>query len=449
MSRAFGIALVLLLIGGALVLVTSRRAQGRHWTGTSPEAIQELETGLAAEQKYYHPEAMAHYRHALELDPDLTIARLLLVRKMDPRDDEAVRHVEALRTAPLDELTERERFLIEHFLARRGEREEKARRILASYLERHPDDPFALELECDRLWSERKFDEAEACYEAILEREPNWVTAQNRLGYLAMSQGDLVEAEDRFRTYRYLAPDQANPHDSLGELLALRGRYDEAREELEQALEIRPAFCVSYSNLVTTAFYSGEVDLAHDYVRRAVEEGECEEEMVAHLRCRTEDFALYRAERWDALAARGSGECHREALGSPYLLYLAALHTRDEARLDAIEARLDSAEQKGEGSEGFLRSLAGMREMARGDLEAARASFEAADRALDYWGLGAGTLKLVNRLTWVEASRRAGDESEANRLLAEVEALNPALADQYRRGDLPLPPRPDGAGTTR
>ena len=47
-----------------------------------------------------------------------------------------------------------------------------------------------------------------------------------------MMQGRFAEAEESFKSYRFIALDQANPHDSLGELYITTGRYDEAERIL-------------------------------------------------------------------------------------------------------------------------------------------------------------------------------------------------------------------------
>ena len=78
-----------------------------------------------------------------------------------------------------------------------------------------------------------------------MEIAPNWVIAYNQLGYINMSKGRFAEAEERFKSYRFIAPDQANPHDSLGELFIALGRNDEAEESFEKAIEIKPDFWAS------------------------------------------------------------------------------------------------------------------------------------------------------------------------------------------------------------
>src|SRR5262249_6627177 len=49
--------------------------------------------------------------------------------------------------------------------------------------------------------------------------------------------------------YQFMAPDQANPYDSLGEIQAYSGHYDEAIANLKKALAIKPDFYESWGHL--------------------------------------------------------------------------------------------------------------------------------------------------------------------------------------------------------
>ena len=97
-------------------------------------------------------------------------------------------------------------------------------------------------MRCDFLAMQKRTTEALAEYERLLTVNPNYAYAYNMLGYAAAARGDFAKAEDYLKRYRYLAPDQANPLDSLGELYALVGRYDEAEDVLKKALAIKGDF---------------------------------------------------------------------------------------------------------------------------------------------------------------------------------------------------------------
>lgn len=459
MPRKLLLILPLLLAGALAAWAALRIAREQpEWTTDSPAALAIARRGLDAERKFYRREAREHYQAALELDPGFAAARLGLLRTTEWKPDQLAGLAAELEAIDRSGLTDRERFLVEHMLAdaRRDERE--GQRLVAEFRAAHPDDPYGLELEAEHHWRNRRLAEAEEVYERLLALDPNWVTAQNRLGYVAMAQGRFALAEDRFRTYRYVAPDQANPHDSLGELLVLTGRWDEARQELEQALRIRPDFCASYFNLLEIALYTGDFAAGERILRRAEEAGGCAAPEVARRRCR---FTLWRqlaaGDHAGLVAGYGEG-CNADAPVSPWVPQLAALLLGDLSTARRIEARV--AEQVGaagrDGDRSALDHLEGMRLLAEGKPAAAAQRLAKADAALTYFPLTAGTFKLYNRLQWARAAELAGDPARAAQLVEEVAAVNPALAGSYRDGRVPFPSpppaaaaRPDGTNASR
>lgn len=444
MTKWISIFLALVLGTAAVCAYLLRRPATPEWTTTSPEARRHLELGLEAFQKYYAAEAREHVAKALELDPGFLMAQVL-VFNATPSHSPRYRELRtAIETTDLTRVTDREAFLARYHLARRDGDASQASSILDDYLADHPEDPYALDIACERLWMDSVWTNGEECYEKLLDLDPNWVTAQNRLGYLAMALGQFEKAEDRFRTYRYVAPDQANPHDSLGELLVLLGRFDEARAELEEAIAIRPDFCASYQNLVFMAMYSGETEAIDGFVEQSLAAG-CEREMAARLQCHTESFELFRQGEWEQLANAWDDVCCQAKLTPFWLPHLGALMTADMERAREIE-RAASGEPAGALHESVkyddspLRlHLEGRRALAEGDAPGAVEKLSAADEQLDYWGLGAGMFKLYNRVVWVGALERAGRDQEAARLLAGVEKVNPPLVAAYRDGTLPMP----------
>jgi tetratricopeptide (TPR) repeat protein len=428
-----------------MIFLACPRQEQAKWTTLSEEARAELVLGLEAEAKFYEMEAREHFEKALDLDPDFAMAQVKIFSRTSTRDPRSKELRRQLENAELSELTPREAFLVRFVLDMRSDSYKEAWRVLDEYLAQHPRDPYALELSCQRLWESADWSASETCYEDLLDADPNWVGAQNRLGYLAMAQGKFAVAEDRFRNYRYVAPDQANPHDSLGELLVLCGRFDEAETELDEAISIRKDFCASYQNLSTLALYRGNSDEADAVAQRSVDNG-CPDGIAQRLRCHIESFDLYREEDWEGLADSWDGACNRSQLVPTWLPHLGALmrgeielaKTIEESVVDKPGGML-KAESTRYGSPDYS-SLVGTRLMAEGDYVAAVERLAAADEHLDYWGLGPGMYKLYNRLVWVETLRRAGRQEEANKLLAKVAEVNPPMADNYRNGRLPLPP---------
>jgi hypothetical protein len=413
-----------------------------EWTASSPAALAALQRGIEAERKYYRLEAYGHFTEAVRLDPRCAGCRLGVLRNARIEPDAAKEMVAELRRLDRDRLNERERFLVDYTVARFDDDYARATALASEYAARHPDDPYALEAQAEELWRERRFDEVEKVYERMLEIDPNYVTAQNRLGYLAMREGDLASAEDRFRTYRYVAPDQANPHDSLGELFVLTGRWDEARAELEEALRIRPDFCASYGNLIDIAILTGRPEEGLPVLERASQPGRCEDYELDRYRCRVELWGKLIDGRYEELSEGFEDSCAAELRVSPWIPQIAALlHGDLETARDIESWRLAEQRKRELASEDdpVAPHLAGLRLVAEGEPAEAARRFAAADGPLGYWS-GDGLFKLFNRLQWVNALERAGDREGAAKLLSEVAAVNPALAEGYHRG---LPPRPE------
>ena len=90
--------------------------------------------------------------------------------------------------------------------------------------------------------------------------DPNWVVAHNALGYIKMMRERFSEAEEHFKSYRFIAPDQANPHDSLGELFVAVGRNDEAEASFETAIEIKSNFWPAYNHIALMKSFTGDLE---------------------------------------------------------------------------------------------------------------------------------------------------------------------------------------------
>lgn len=422
---------------GLLLLAAALAAGcgGPSWTSDSEEAVAAFENCLDARMKFYHREAEEQCARAVEADPDFAIAKLYLSTAR--RGEERERMVEEVRATDLDELRPRERFLIRYYL----EDDPEARReILDGYLEDHPRDPFAIEIECEGYWGDEDWDRAQACLERLLESDPNWVQAQNRLGYISLAQGRFDEAEERFRTYRYVAPDQANPHDSLGELLLLRGRYDEAEELFEQALATRDDFCASYQHLILTHLAQRQAEAARRVVERMEAVEPCRR-LAAMEPCRIEiwDHTLAgdTAGAWEA----SSGPvCENYLREDVFLMsYEAALADgppEAAARMKAGFERSREEFYKNNVSrvpdtwDAFAAYMAALRAEKAGDPVQAAKLFAKADAGVPYWSnTGTGFFRLFIGLQRAEALYAAGDSDGARRALEEVRAVNPRLVE--------------------
>jgi Flp pilus assembly protein TadD len=423
---------IALLIGVAFMLFQ----RPPSWTTDSPEALDEFQKGLEARMKMYEAQAEAHFTQALELDPEFVAARLVYMGCC-VEEEKRKEMLEEMRQVDTSTLSPRERFMLGFELADTDRDWEARDQILLSYLDSYPKDPFALWMYASQAWDAADLDAAEKRYLRLLEVDPNWVQAQNRLGYIAMAQGRFAEAEELFGTYNYIAPDQANPHDSLGELLTLVGRYDEARKELEKALAIKPDFCPAYRHLLMVAILEGSLEQVDQIVERA--RGKCEDYDVAQIDCQAQLWKDFFYCEFEGPWQEGRETCN-EITGDFSFIHhrMEMLTGRKQDALDREERiRLEIQEIEEHTGQvfgyprGFLHYLEGARMAIEGDFAGAAARFDEADNNILYWFEGQGILKLYNQLHLAYALEHAGHQDEARQVLATVESVNPRLALAY------------------
>lgn len=429
------LAIVSLTAVAGYRLMTSAPAE---WTTASPRAEEAFEAALSALKKAYRRDAARHLDRALELDPELAIAKLYAMRLAD--SDRRQQLEAELRSADLGRLTPREALLIGYALAHRDGEHQRAEAMLAEYLRAHPDDPFALDAACNAAWLRVDSEEAERCYANLIARHSNWVEAQNRLGYLAMGEGRFDEAEERFLTYRYIAPDQANPYDSLGELYMNLGRYQEAEASFRQALEQKPDFCASYTHLVTAQAFDGRPASARASVEAMAAVEACRSQLEHGFRCWAETVIAYTDGAFEA-AWQASAGCPDHAHWSvlPHRVALITGRTTAAQTLEkALRATIDHYPHRAPLNRNHLaaalENLTGSWALAHGDAAAAVTHFERADRLSSYWGDLQLTLKLYNRLDLAHALEAAGEVHEAKALRRQIEAVNPHLEHAFGPG---------------
>ncbi len=129
--------------------------------------------------------------------------------------------------------------------------------LLSLAQKRLPEHPLVLKAKALRFRDLGDAEGEEAAWRAVLRADPNYARAYNWLGYLAAGQGRYLEALSYLRRYAFLAPDIANPHDSLGEIYTYMGELDAAEQEYRQALQLQPEFYPSLLGLARVYLAQG------------------------------------------------------------------------------------------------------------------------------------------------------------------------------------------------
>ena len=84
--------------------------------------------------------------------------------------------------------------------------------------------------------------EAIRCLKKAIAIDPFFKSAYNLLAYAYNETGDFEKSLWAINQYIALAPGEANPYDTRGELYAWNGQIDQAIASYKKALEIKPDF---------------------------------------------------------------------------------------------------------------------------------------------------------------------------------------------------------------
>jgi tetratricopeptide (TPR) repeat protein len=187
-------------------------------------------------QKGRHEEAIAEWKHALELNPD------------DPGGQMNL----GLALAGTGKLGE----AIAHY--------QKAVQANPEYAEAHNNLGVALA-------GTGKLDEAIEHYQRALQIDPEYAAAHNNFGLALAAAGKFADAIEHYRRALELKADFADAHLNLGVALAGTGRLDEAIAHFRKILEIDPKSAEAYSNLGNAMARAGHPEEAIAQYQKALE----------------------------------------------------------------------------------------------------------------------------------------------------------------------------------
>ena len=98
--------------------------------------------------------------------------------------------------------------------------------------------------------------------------DSNFAPSYNTLGYVYISMENFGAAEESFKKYIKLIPDEANPYDSYAEFLLMQGRYDESIEQYNIAIQTDPEFVSALVGIGNNYIFKKDYNKARDFYKQ-------------------------------------------------------------------------------------------------------------------------------------------------------------------------------------
>ncbi len=242
------------------------------------EALRAYEEGLSYFDRLLIPETTNAFRRATELDPQFAMAQYQLANVLSFTGDPAARQAIA-RAAELASrlpLPRQQKLMIQAEQFFRDDRLEEAVQVAETAVREFP-----LEVEpryqlAFIQWGGSRNTAAKVVLEEVVRMEKRRPQAFNLLAYIYAAEGDLARAMAALDRYAaLLPPNDPNPIDTRGDVLAMNGRFDEAIATYRKNLELNPRTFGTFAALKIGLAYlhQGKYSLAEASALSVYEKG--------------------------------------------------------------------------------------------------------------------------------------------------------------------------------
>jgi serine/threonine protein kinase/predicted Zn-dependent protease len=218
-------------------------------TTHSTDAYRYYLEGMENLNKFYTAEARAAFKKALGYDSTFAMVHLRLAASLATSRAERKSAIEkAVQYS--DNVTKKERHYIESAAALFTGDVDKAIVELGAIIKEYPNEKTAYSALGD-IYRTQRLDLPKAIenYRKAIEIDPQDKMSYNLLAYCYQSVGDVDNYIWAIYQYMALAPDEANPYDSRGDLYAYSGKADKAIQSYREALRRKPDFYPSLFKL--------------------------------------------------------------------------------------------------------------------------------------------------------------------------------------------------------
>ncbi len=283
------------------------RLLSSHW-----DAVRYYYRGAAAWQRRDIYSAERELRSALEVDPNLALAHLLLgeMRVWQNQWDAAQSDILAAR-ARAGALLDVDQLRVEALLSRAFSEPFKERDYLHRLIGLQPYRGEYLYDLAESYFHTADVDEAIARYLDALKLDRNYALSYNHLAYSYAWKGEHARALDACRKYLELHQ-SANAYDSIGEIHMLAGDYARAEQMKRKAIQMDPQIYYAGRNLAYIEMMRGRNKAAEERLKRLLAATENRVQRTQFYAALA--FLYYR--KGDLAAARNMCEQGARLLGS-------------------------------------------------------------------------------------------------------------------------------------
>jgi tetratricopeptide (TPR) repeat protein len=231
------ISFVILAVCSAIYALMDRRPV----TTSSDQAYKAYQKGVDYSHKLYIQEALHEFERAVKLDPQFAMAHMraaALYWEFERTDELEESKNKAM--ALIDKVKDIERLQILISFSRIDRSEKDLEKYSAELLDRYPDHFDAVQYLSSKYFGDKKYRESEEATLKLISLDPEYALGYNSLGYIYFYLGEPEKSLEYLKKYLEIAEGQANPHDSMGEILMNLGYYDKAMQEFLLADSIKP-----------------------------------------------------------------------------------------------------------------------------------------------------------------------------------------------------------------
>jgi tetratricopeptide (TPR) repeat protein len=229
-------------------------------TTASDEARALFLEGRALLDNLHFTDAHAKFVAAAEVDPDFTMAHLL-VATTSFSVDELIDSVGKASAAAAGASAGEQLYVMAAVAA--SENNQAAQGVaLKKLVAKFPKDPRTHMTLGNFLNGQQDFAGAAEHFTHATQIDSGYAGAYNSLGYAYRSLDDLDQAKAAFEKYVAILPNESNPQDSLAELVMEMGNYEESIKHYQAALDLDSNFMSAYAGIARNQSLMGQGEQA-------------------------------------------------------------------------------------------------------------------------------------------------------------------------------------------